>query len=86
VHRRGVELKEVTVGQRVGRRGAVLDGPVCGGRRRHGARSRGWLRPKDEGRKGELVGGVLFLKSREAVAEAVEMVGSEAAAAVLWAR
>jgi hypothetical protein len=29
---------------------------------------------------------VLFLKSREAVVEAVEMVGSEAAAAVLWAR
>jgi hypothetical protein len=49
VHRRGVELKEVTVGQRVGRRGAVLDGPGCGGRRRHGARSRGWLRPEDEG-------------------------------------
>jgi hypothetical protein len=33
VHRRGVELEEATVGQRGGRRGAMLDGPRCGGRR-----------------------------------------------------
>jgi hypothetical protein len=41
------------------------------------------LRAEDEGRKGELVSGVLFLKSREAVAEAAETVGGKAAVGVL---
>jgi hypothetical protein len=44
------------------------------------------LRAEDEGRKGELVSGVLFLKPREAVAEAAETVGGKAAVGVLWAR
>jgi hypothetical protein len=66
--------------------GAVLRGPGCSSWHWHDTRSRGSLRAEDEGRKGKLVGGVLFLKPHEAVAEAAETVGGEAAAAVRWTR